>query len=74
MSPLLNDPEHWRERAKAMRELSAEMLDPESRNLMLKIADDYEVLAQRAEARVVHRPRETELGGSSAAKKEPDHL
>jgi hypothetical protein len=44
-SQLLNDPEHWRERARIIRNLSAEMVDPVSKSLMLKIADDYEVLA-----------------------------
>jgi hypothetical protein len=54
---LLNDPKHWRERAKAMRMLSTEMADPVSSSLMLKIADDYEVLAQRAEDRIAGKPR-----------------
>jgi hypothetical protein len=49
---LLNDPSHWRERAKAMRVHAEQIDDPESKGMMLKIADDYESLAQRAEARM----------------------
>ena len=71
-SQLLNDPEHWRERARIIRNLSAEMVDPVSKSLMLKIADDYEVLAQRAEDRVAHRAAITEQ--MATREKEPDHL
>jgi len=49
---LLNDPKHWLGRAKEMRLLAQEMVDPESKRMMLKIADDYESLAKRAEVRI----------------------
>jgi hypothetical protein len=51
MANLLNDPKHWRERAGAMRALSQQMADLECKRTMLKIADDYESLAERAEER-----------------------
>jgi hypothetical protein len=47
----LNDAQHWRDRAAEMRALSAEMKDFEARTLMLKLANDYDKLADRAEER-----------------------
>jgi hypothetical protein len=46
---LLNDPEHWRTRAEEARILAKEMNDSESRDAMLRIAEDYEHLAQWVE-------------------------
>ena len=47
----LNDAKHWRDRAAEMRVLSREMKDFEARTLMLKLANDYDKLADRAEDR-----------------------
>lgn len=47
----LNDPQHWRDRADQMRSLASETGDPESRTIMLRVANDYELLALRAERR-----------------------
>jgi len=47
----LNDAKHWRDRAAEMRVLSADMRDFEARTLMLKLANDYDKLADRAEDR-----------------------
>jgi len=47
----LNDAKHWRDRAAEMRVLSADMRDFEARTLMLKLANDYDKLADRAEER-----------------------
>ena len=47
----LNDAKHWRDRTAEMRVLSADMRDFEARTLMLKLADDYDKLADRAEDR-----------------------
>ncbi len=46
-----NDAEHWRDRAAEMRALSAELKDFETRTLMLRLANDYDKLADRAEER-----------------------
>ena len=47
----LNDPRHWRERAEEARSRADQIAEPQSKNAMLRIAHDYEVLAKRAEAR-----------------------
>jgi hypothetical protein len=47
----INDPKHWHDRAKEARALAEQMNDPEAKRTMLKNADDYERLAQRAEER-----------------------
>src|SRR5262249_29664668 len=47
----LNDPRHWRERAEEARSRADQIAEPQSKNAMLRIAHDYEILAERAEAR-----------------------
>jgi hypothetical protein len=47
----INDPKHWLDRAKEARALAEQMDDPEAKRAMLKNADDYERLAQRAQER-----------------------
>jgi cytochrome c553 len=47
----LNDPQHWRERAKEARAMAEEMVDPISKQNMLDVAANYEHLAKRAEDR-----------------------
>ena len=50
MSPtFLNNSQRWRDRADEMRSLASETSDPESRMIMLRLANDYESLARRAE-------------------------
>jgi hypothetical protein len=38
----INDPKHWRERAKEARTVADELTAPDSKRRMLRIADDYE--------------------------------
>jgi hypothetical protein len=45
----LQDPDHWHYRAEEARRLAAELRDPIAQQLLLRIAEDYERLAQRAE-------------------------
>src|SRR5262249_34103275 len=47
----LNDPRHWRGRAEEARSRADQIAEPQSKNAMLRIAHDYEVLAERAAAR-----------------------
>jgi len=51
----INDPKHWLNRAKEARALAEQIDDPEAKRTMLKNADDYERLAQRAEERAAGR-------------------
>jgi hypothetical protein len=56
---LMNNPQHWRDRAEEARVNAEQMSDPESRRMMLEIADGYVRLAERAEQRL----RESEKSG-----------
>jgi hypothetical protein len=58
-SMLINNPQHWRDRAEEARVNAEQMGDPESRRMMLEIADGYIRLAERAERRL----RESEKSG-----------
>jgi hypothetical protein len=51
MTPLLDSPEHWRSRAEEARSIADHLSDPESKRTMLRIAADYERLADHAEQR-----------------------
>jgi predicted Rossmann-fold nucleotide-binding protein len=52
---LINDPKHWRRRAKAARAMADELTDPRLQRRTLRIAEDYEDLAKRAEKRLHER-------------------
>jgi len=48
----INDPKYWRERAEEARIIADQLTDPDAKRRMLRIADDYEELAKRAERRL----------------------
>jgi hypothetical protein len=50
----LNDAAHWRDRAAETRVLSEVMTNPETKSTMLKLANDYDTLADRALQRAAH--------------------
>lgn len=49
----LNDPKHWRMRAREARIYVEKITNPEARLMMLEIVDTYEKLAKRAEQGLV---------------------
>jgi hypothetical protein len=54
--PHFGNPNHWRQRANEARGLAKHLANPEARQAMLRAAEHYESLAQRAEeplARVI---------------------
>jgi len=46
-SSFANDANHWRARADEARKLADDMNDPQSKEMMLGIAKDYDSLAER---------------------------
>ena len=51
-SPLWNNPRHWRMRAEGMRTLADDLTDTEAKAIMMRIALDYDRIAQRASEHV----------------------
>ena len=48
---IIEDAQHWRERAEEMRAVAEALCDAEAQRMMLGIAEGYERLAQRARDR-----------------------
>jgi hypothetical protein len=58
MKSLLDNPEHWRERAEEARAQAEQMQDADTRRIMLAVAESYEKMAHKAERRLADRRRE----------------
>jgi hypothetical protein len=52
MTTILDNPAHWIERAEEARTIADEIRDPESKKIMLEIAEGYERLAVHARRRL----------------------
>jgi hypothetical protein len=50
---LLEDPEHWRQRAEESRTLAEQLTEPAAKATMLRIAADYDRLAEQARLRAL---------------------
>jgi hypothetical protein len=48
---ILDNPEHWLQRAEETRSIAEELSDPESRRMILRIAENYERFATHASRR-----------------------
>jgi hypothetical protein len=49
---ILDNPEHWQERAEEARSIAQQLSDPDSKRMMLRIAQDYDRLAAHARRRM----------------------
>ena len=49
--PLFGSSDHWHSRAKEARDMAAQIADADAKRAMLVIAESYEKIAKRAEAR-----------------------
>jgi hypothetical protein len=48
--------DHWRKRAEEARAIADQMMDAMARRAMMRIATDYDKIADRAEARAMGKP------------------
>jgi|HubBroStandDraft_6_1064221.scaffolds.fasta_scaffold2240044_1 hypothetical protein len=55
----VNNADHWRRRAAEMRALAEDVKDMVARARMLRVADDYDKLAARADQRAGGEPIQT---------------
>lgn len=62
----INDPEHWRNRAEEARTLADQMNEEPSKQMMLRIAAEYDRLAERAELRAQGASPQRPKGSSPA--------
>jgi hypothetical protein len=62
LSRLLNEPEHWRQRAEQMITMADGLTDPVAKETMLSVAAGYERLAQRADERLLAAARKARSG------------
>ena len=59
---LLDNPGYWQARAEEARVVAESLQDPTSREIMLRIASDYERMAEKAEERSKRKIRHDTSG------------
>jgi hypothetical protein len=52
----VDEPDHWRKRAEEARNMAEKIDGSQAKDEMLQIAEHYERLAKRAQARAMGRP------------------
>lgn len=57
--PFRYDPRHWRDRAEEMRRLAGDAKNESARQMMLRLADDYDKLASSTANTKAASPRRT---------------
>jgi hypothetical protein len=57
----INDPVHWRNRARSIRAMAEQTNNVNAKAMMLKLAEDYAARVDQAEARASAPSRLTEL-------------
>jgi hypothetical protein len=50
---ILDDPDHWRERAAESRKIAEQLDEPLAKAAMLRIAQDYDRIAEQARVRAL---------------------
>jgi hypothetical protein len=56
MPTTFDTPEQWRSHAKEARALAKQMRDPEAKIAMLRVAESYDTIAKRTEAKLAAKP------------------
>src|SRR5262245_2270365 len=69
----INDPKHWRKRAEEARTIADSTTDEQSKKAMLRIAEDYEELAKRAERRLKQQKQQQQQGQPKVRINDPKH-